>query len=146
MRLTVLMLIAVSVAQPKHAVTTDLRGVWVADIARCDFGVASQPLRLALKVTRTENRLNVVEVSNTEDGTGLTQRQYLLRRGLSPTRSAVGRAKITGRTAVLRLPERLDQWRISEDGSELFVTRWIGPSSMAHQQVLLFRRSTELPI
>jgi hypothetical protein len=146
MRLTILLLIAMSVAFPKSAIITDVNGVWVADITRCNFGTASHPLRLALNVTKTEDRLNVIEISNSEHGANLAQRQYTLRRGLSPISSAVGRAKITGRTAVLQLPERLDQWRISEDGSELIVTCWIGRSSMAHQQVLIFKRSTEIPI
>jgi hypothetical protein len=93
-----------------------------------------------------KNGLKVIEVVDGEDGAGLAERQYMLRRGFSPIRSIVGRAKITGRTAVLQLSERLDQWRISEDGFELLVTRWIGRSSTAYQQVLIFRRSTAIPI
>jgi len=126
MQLTVLFLMAVGVTLATNAGVTNVSGVWVADIARSDFGSASHPMRLVLNVTRDENRLTVIEVFNGEGGAGLAERQYTLRRGLSPIRSAVGRAKITGRTAVLQLPDRLDQWCISEDGSELTVTRWMG--------------------
>jgi hypothetical protein len=146
MQLTVLFLMALGVTFATNAGMTDVSGVWVAVIYCCDFGSASRPVRLVLKVTRNENRLKVIEVFNGEDGASLAERQYVLGRGLSPIRSTVGRAKITGRTAVLELLERLDQWRISEDGSELIVTRWIGRSSTAHQQVLIFRRSTAIPI
>lgn len=127
-----------------NAGMTDVSGVWVAVIDRCDFGSASRPMRFALNVNIGESRLSVIEVFNDDDGVRLAERQYVLRRGLSPFKRAVGRAKITGRTAVLHSPERLDQWRISEDGSELIVTRWIGRSSTAHQQVLLFRRSEKI--
>jgi len=146
MRLTVLFLMAVCVTLATNAGVTDVSGVWVADIARSDFGPAPRPLRLVLNVTRDEKRLRVIEVFNGEDGAGLTEQYYVLRRGLSPIRSASGRAKITGRTAVLNVPERVDQWRISEDGSEMIVTRWIRRSSTNYQQVLIFRRSTAIPI
>lgn len=143
MRLTVLFLMAVGVTLATNAGMTDVSGVWVAVIDRCDFGSALHPNRLLLNVTRDKNRLKVIEVFNGDDGSGLAERQYVLRRGLLPIRSAVGRAKIAGRTAVLQLPELLDQWRISKDGFELIVTRWIGRSSTARQQVLIFRRSDE---
>jgi hypothetical protein len=144
MRLTVLFLMALGVTQANNVGVADVSGVWVAVIDRCDFGSASRPMRLVLNVTRDEDRLNVIEVFNGEDVAGLAEQHYVLRRGLSPIKSAVGRAKITGRTAVLQLPQRLDQWRISEDGSELIVTRWIKRSSTAHKQVLIFRRSAEI--
>jgi hypothetical protein len=143
MRLTILFLMVVGVTAT-NASTTDVSGVWVAVIDRCDFGPASHPMRLVLNVTRDENRLKVIEVFNGEDGAVLAERQYALHRGLSPIRSAVGRARITGRTAILDSPERSDQWRISDDGSELIVTRRIRRSSTAHQQVLIFRRSDEI--
>lgn len=144
MRLTVLFLMALGVTLATNAGVTDVSGVWVAVIDRSDFGSASHPIRLVMNVTRDENRLKVIEVFNGEDGAGLAERQYVLRRGLPPIRSAVGRAKITGRTAVLESPEQLDLWRISDDGSELIVTRRIRRSSTAHQQVLIFRRSGEI--
>jgi hypothetical protein len=146
MRLTVLLLTALGLTVATSEAKTDVSGVWMAVIDRCDFGTASRPLRLVLNVTRDENRLKVIEVFDGADGAGLAERQYELRRGFSPIRSALGRAKITGRTAVLQLPERLDKWRISEDGSELIVTRWIRRSSTAQQQVLIFRRSRAIPI
>jgi hypothetical protein len=120
----------------------DVSGVWVAVIDRCDFGTASRPMRLVLDVTRNENRLKVIEVFNGEYGAGLAEREYALHRSVLPIRSAVGRAKITGRTAVLESRERLDQWRISDDGSELIVDRRIGKSPAL--QRLIFRRSSEI--
>ena len=75
MRLTILFLMVVGVTAT-NASTTDVSGVWVAVIDRCDFGPASHPMRLVLNVTRDENRLKVIEVFNGEDGAVLAERQF----------------------------------------------------------------------
>ena len=143
MRLTALFLMAVGMTLATNAGVPDVSGLWVAVIDRCDFGSASHPMRLVLNVTQDDHQLKVLEVFKDKNGAGLAERLYRLR-GSSPIKSAVGRAKINGRTAVLQFPEHLDQWRISEDGAELIVTRWIRRSSTAHRQVLIFRRSDDI--
>lgn len=144
MRLTVLLLMGTFVALATNGVMTNFTGVWVADIARCDFGTASRPMRLALNVTQTENRLNVIEVSRGEDGTNLVKQEYVFVSSRQSIKSAIlGSAKVSGRTMLLESSDQRDQWRISKDGLDLIVTRWIGnPQSV--RQILIFRRSTEI--
>lgn len=142
MRMTVLVLMSFCVALAKDASITDVSGVWVADISRCDFGEASRPIRLVMNMTRTENRLNVIEVSTSDVGTDPAERQYVFGRSVLPIRSAMGTGKIADRMALLEWQDQRDQWRFSKDGLELIVTRWIG-NSPAQRKVLFFRRSSK---
>jgi len=143
MRLTVLFLIALGVTVAKNDAITNVKGLWVAVIDRCDFGTAPRPLLLALDVTKSADRLKVIELSNGE-GADLAERQYVVGRGVLPIRSDLGSAKINGRAVVLESSDRVEQWRISEDGSELIVSRLI-TALPARQQTLIFRRTQSIP-
>ena len=105
MRLTILFLLALGVTLATNDAITDMNGVWVAVIDRCDFGAAPRPMRLSLDVTRSGDRLKVIEVSNGE-GAVLAERHYLVGRGAQPEKSPFGKARISGRTVVLESSDR----------------------------------------
>ena len=121
--------------------TPDLTGVWVADIAQCNFGTSPRPNKLALKVARDGEQLKVIEVSTSADGEVLSERNYVFQNKAGPMGPGLGRAKTTGQTTVLQSANLLERWRISENGSKLLVRRWIGVSPSTRKQVLVFRRS-----
>lgn len=141
MRLTVLFLMALSVTVARNAPGPDLTGIWVAELARSDIGTSPCPNRLILNVTQNGDGLKVIEVSTGQSGAYVAERQYRLQGAVRRARLQVGIARIAGRTAVLRFTDQLERWRISDDGSELFVKRRIGISRKATNAILVFRRS-----
>ena len=88
-----LVFLPVVLALATNAGKPDVSGVWVAVIDDCDFGTAPRPVQLLLNVTRSENRLDVIELSRGEDKTDLRKREYALAGGAQRIRSAVGSAK-----------------------------------------------------
>ena len=84
MRLTVLLLMVLTVAVAKRGPVPDVSGVWVAVLAGSDFGVSHSPNRVILNVTRDGTRLNVIEVASGEVGAYVAERQYFFRKTLQP--------------------------------------------------------------
>jgi hypothetical protein len=111
MRLTALLLMVLAVTDAKNVAMPDLSGIWIADIARCNFGTSPRPNWLTLNVTRNGDRLSVIEVARDNGEIHLAERQYVLKSGVRPIGAEVGSAKIAGRMTVLQFSGQLDRWR-----------------------------------
>ena len=68
MGLTVLIFVTLLAAEPKNSLAADLNGIWVADLAVCNFRALPRPNKLFLRVSRYHNQLEVTEVHS--DGVG----------------------------------------------------------------------------
>src|SRR5262249_10908870 len=79
--------------------------------------------RVFLRVTRGENRLNVIEIVKDHHGSSITDRQYSLDRGANAVECDCGIATNDGQKTVLHHADRTERWRLSRNGSELIVDR-----------------------
>jgi hypothetical protein len=145
MGLTVLIFVTLLAAEPKNSLAADLNGIWVADLAVCNFRALPRPNKLLLRVSRYHNQLEVTEVHSDQVGKSVVQRRFLLSSRPQALEVDVGIAKMTGRTTILRSSGHLEEWRLSVDGNHLTVNRWRGTASDPSRQTLILNRSTPLP-
>ena len=146
MGLTILLLVSFLATEPKNSRVADLNGVWIADLARCNFRASPQPSQLLLSVARDHGHLEVTEVHSDEVGKSVVQRRFLLRSRPQASKVEVGTARTAGRTTILRHSGQLEEWQLSIDGNLLIVNRWLATAADPARQTLILRRSTVLPV
>ena len=142
MGLTVLLLMTFLATEPKNILAADLNGIWVADLARCNFGASPQPNQLLLKVARDHDQLEATEVHSGEVGKSVVQRRFLFTSRPLALGIEVGIARTIGRITILRHSGQLEEWQLSVDRNHLIVNRGLAIAPGSSRQTLIFNRST----
>jgi hypothetical protein len=141
-----------AIATPKPSTVPDLSGIWILDLAKSDLDPAGKARPAIMEIAHEGRHLSVLELVRGADGTSLIQQHYTLDGHKNAVASPAGiefiSARCTGKAIQIRSIQRNDQpvttleeWLLSQDGTELRIRRRAGRSL----QRLVFKRSTELP-
>jgi hypothetical protein len=103
----------------------NVSGVWVADT----------PREIMRSVVQNGPQFTVIELTR---GNGTT---FLSRRQCSLVKSHKGKGSGTSNIFIIRCPGHVEQWALSEDGSEMVVRQMSSKSLSPAEPLLILRRS-----
>ncbi len=140
---SVALAIALTIVAPAEC-GPNLTGTWTLDFASSKLA-PGEPTTTSMQIEQDSGHLAIVEVIREDSGQRVNQLTYTF--GDAPVQDRSRLVTLPNDGSAIRFVKRQDsmllveEWTVSEDGSELFIHRRGGHSA----QFLVFRRSVDFP-